>query len=74
MNRESQGQGHAEGAGRDTCAANIVVVRRIFEAVETRGDPKDFARDGQGLSAAVLGPRGSICSNKTQEEGWSRQS
>jgi ketosteroid isomerase-like protein len=28
---------------RDGCAANIAVVRRLFEAIETRGDPKDFA-------------------------------
>jgi hypothetical protein len=43
MKRESDDRGLAEGAGRDTCAANIAVVRRIFEAVETRSDPKDFA-------------------------------
>jgi hypothetical protein len=28
---------------RDGCAANIAVMRRLFEAVETRGDPEDFA-------------------------------
>jgi ketosteroid isomerase-like protein len=27
----------------DSGPANIAVVRRLFEAVETRGDPKDFA-------------------------------
>lgn len=43
MKLESDDRGLAEGAGRDTCAANIAVVRRIFEAVETRSDPKDFA-------------------------------
>ena len=33
----------ADGMRRDGCAANIAVVRRLFEAVETRGDPEDFA-------------------------------
>jgi len=43
MNREADDRVYAERAGRDTCAANIAFVRRIFDAVETRGDPKDFA-------------------------------
>jgi uncharacterized protein len=43
VNREPNDLRVAEGAGRDKCAANIAVMRRIFEAVETRGDPNDFA-------------------------------
>jgi uncharacterized protein len=43
MNRNPSEPMIAEGAGRDRCAANIAVVRRLLEAVETRGDPRDFA-------------------------------
>jgi uncharacterized protein len=43
MNPEPNGLGAADGMRRDGCAANITVVRRLFEAVETRGDPEDFA-------------------------------
>jgi uncharacterized protein len=43
MNPEPNGPGAADGIRCDGCAADIAVVRRLFEAVETRGDPKDFA-------------------------------
>jgi ketosteroid isomerase-like protein len=43
MNPERNGPDTEDRIGRDGCAANIAVVRRLFEAVETRGDPKDFA-------------------------------
>jgi uncharacterized protein len=33
----------ADRMRRDGCAANGAIVRRLFEAVETRSDPKDFA-------------------------------
>jgi uncharacterized protein len=43
MNPEPKGLGAADGMRPDSGAANIAVVRRLFEAVETRGDPKEFA-------------------------------
>jgi uncharacterized protein len=43
MSPEPGSPGVADGMRCDGSAANIPVVRRLFEAVETRGDPKDFA-------------------------------
>src|SRR5918994_6849543 len=43
MNPEPNGLGVTDGMRRDSRAANIDVVRQLFEAVETRGDPEDFA-------------------------------
>jgi hypothetical protein len=43
MNPEPKGMSAADGMRPDSGAANIAVVRRLFEAVETRRDPKDFA-------------------------------
>jgi uncharacterized protein len=43
MNPERNGPDTEEKIRRDSCAANIAFVRRLFEAVETRGDPEDLA-------------------------------
>jgi ketosteroid isomerase-like protein len=43
MTPEPNGPGDVDGIRPDVGATNIAIVRRLFEAVETRGDPEDFA-------------------------------